>query len=271
MLKLARPALVQVCYRCRQAENAVREQPSYLPSPWSLPQNFAAWDFRLGRKVLEFWKREYESIGGSGRHRLQMDFVEISLCQFAARALPPRLRKTKTEAPRRDWRAVLPKFLKELERYRKRAVRETVHTLGKGGYADLRNCWASFSKWLGREALGRRRPDPYRYPRKWKSNIFVLDNLQKIGLQEMEKLGYEPQNLRQFREWIRRFKRQVRRGREGGLTIRALSRDGPLLRSALSGFLRRKVYEEQTYESEIHSDGPRFDEFDEMNLRKLGE
>jgi hypothetical protein len=246
MLKLMEPALVQIAYRCREAEENARRQPSYLPSPWAPPEVFGAWDFRLGKRTLEFWKRMYPFIRGTGRYRLQLDFVEISICQFAARSFP-RFVARKRVTPRRDWRVVLPKFLKEFERYRKRAARETVRVLGQAEYKVLRNSWASFASWLGTAALGRQQRYPWdRKPPGWRK--VLLDHLEVIGLTEMGKEGYKPKNRKEFRSWIRMFKRGVRRGREGSLSIRDLGKENnPVVRTALVFFLRRKIQEKEQH------------------------
>jgi hypothetical protein len=163
--------------------------------------------FTTHRRLLEMLARPRQT-----KFRLKLDVLDLALLLFAARIGRKYSRGDSQAAPSRH-------TVRVLERYRKRAQREAIASLGRPAYHALRLRWASFVRWVrfnlfpGR-AQTRGTGTLLRHYRR------IVERLAAEAQRGLDKQGVRLKSA-MVRRLVRRALRYVRRGR-APVTLRDL-------------------------------------------------
>jgi hypothetical protein len=239
LLRLSRPGLVRMIDSCGRVLEGDTPNP-LIPAVYFIDHpDKLSFDCVLSDRIFDLWKRLYPAFVGNRRSRLELDFIDISTCLLAARALRRLVKHRHVDAPRPDYEQALPRFLRLLETYRKRAKRACIKALGTDEYRALRDRWARFARWLQTRSLScmcRKPyvPDPLRWPK------CVLDAVVKAAERELQLAGIPSPQPKKLRRWVRQAVRQVRRHRVPGLGIRSFV-ETAAGRCYLSRYLKKKI------------------------------
>ncbi len=197
----------------------------------------AEYDPVLARKISGLVLELYPVLHGQDRQRVALDCVDLSICALAVRALRKQLSHQHFSAPVPNYRAASKRFLRVLERLRKRARRLALRHLGRDQYGILAGRWQAFVVWLRSRALNCRCREGNGSKRYRQS---IINEVVGMVKRELAADGYPPQDEKSVRTWAKRIVYNVRRGREQGVGIRTLlqSESGP---AVVRFYVRRQM------------------------------
>ena len=202
-------------------------------------------DSILADKVMHLWKQVWPVFHGRNRQRLHLDFLELSICQLAVRALRKQVSHHHFDAPRPNYRQASKQLLRVLERIRRRAHAAALRELGKEQCAFIAKRWRSYIRWLRQLALS------CQCGRKGVKHLqqFEIEEVVKIAkreLSEIEEYKDEIPSQTTLWKWSRQLLRQVRRHRTFVAGPRLLI-STPEGRACISIYMREQI-RKQRYE-----------------------
>lgn len=251
-LLLAKPGLI------RMFESIWRLHDGQSPSPF-LPRDYfalnaadlntkrrtgefprvkiAEYDPVLGEKIRRLVLELYPVLHGQDRQRLWLDFIDLSVCALAVRALRKQVSHKHFPPPPGNHIKASKKFLRSLERLRRRATTLAVRSLGRNQCKKTTRRWQHFIVWLRSRALGcicREQTGLTKYRKA------IIDAVVKMEERELLEDGYPPQAPEVLRKLAIQLLSNVRRGREGPICIRTLisGETGPAI---VRCYLRRQM------------------------------
>lgn len=201
-------------------------------------------------RIEQLWKYLFSSTD-AGRPRLRMDFLDLSLCQLAVRSLLLQVKHRRLAAPRPDYVPARKRFLRILEKLRRRARTAAIRSIGKPKYVWISGQWRQYERLLRQYAIqyddrvrifGMTTVGRTRRSGGYDSNRYFIARVMKIAEQELTAENLPIPNKRVLRNWARLLIRSVRRHREGTLNVSRLV-ESPAGHSCIRFFMRRKVQE----------------------------
>jgi hypothetical protein len=102
----------------------------------------------LLEKTLQLRKKVFAVLSAGGRHRIHLDFIDLSICLIAARRLNRLVKHMHVTAPRPNYARATRKLVQQLEAYRKRAVRACIKESSQEQYSQIQARWTRFANWL---------------------------------------------------------------------------------------------------------------------------
>lgn len=170
-------------------------------------------DPQIAEQIMQLWKQVWPVLHGRQRQRIHLDFLDLSICQLAVRALRKQVSHHHFEAPRPNHIQSAKRLLRLLEDFRKRARAAAVKAIGKEQYSTVARRWRSYACWLRAVSLscncGRKLPG-------YRSEPAIVDEVMKIAereLRSMEEYANEIPDKTTLRKWSREILRRARRGR----------------------------------------------------------
>jgi hypothetical protein len=201
-------------------------------------------DLQIAERIMQLWKQVWPLLHGKRRQRLQFDFVDLCLCEFAVRALRKQVAHHHFEAPRPNYIQASRQLLRVLEKLRKCARRAAIREIGREGYNMNAQRWRSYARWLHAVALscrcGRKPGFKHTYQ-------FFVRQVMKIAERELrssEDYRDEVPDQATLRKWSRQLLRQVRRHRAHIAGARSLV-DTPQGASIISIYMRGQIWKQR--------------------------
>jgi hypothetical protein len=253
-LLLAKPGLI------RMFESIWRTRKGQTPSPFLWPDHFlltaadlqhkrltghyprekaAKYDPVLAERVMQLVNYLYPVLHGRKRQRLRLDFIDLSICALAVRGLHRQVSHKHFNAPIPNYRPAAKRFLRLLEKLRKRAKYSAIQRVGRCQYKSIEAQWQQYACWLRTRAFGCECRNPHSSMRYFYR--IKLDEV--VRIEEEEELradNYRVPDARTLRKWARNIMSNVRRGRWEGLGPRSLI-ETPTGRAAIQFYLRRQM------------------------------
>ncbi len=133
----------------------IAEAPSACHLSWCIDREFLArrknlkYDAELMEKTLRLRKKVIAIEEAGGRHRMVLDFIDLSICLIAARELTRLVKHGHVIPSRPDYACATRKLVEQLEAYRKRAVRACEKESSRERYRQIQARWTRFVNWLG--------------------------------------------------------------------------------------------------------------------------
>ncbi len=186
-----------------------------------------AFDPEMANRMLRLWRRLTDT-REQPRSKHRLDCFDVSAAAFSVRVGRGRKKKTETTA----------ELERKLETYRKRCKRSILTARGDEEYRNLESRWQRFEQWLRYIVL------PFRAPRRpsgvralYQEQSHALMTIAKTWIAERCREHVEDSKLEHVMTLL---KREVRRGRQPGQTIKGVAEGSEAAKTFIFEFIRKR-------------------------------